>query len=453
MAIVNKTFYVDKIEEIDVCGQIFLSFEGGAYQLPFDIKPADGEHNYSTCEGCKTHKKKIVEEIKRVNNFPLCCEGHRKLHKLAQFNLADFQMLEESIADKIVYTSQFVINHIENDDWLEDFKNYFEYVMESLGSFPNDYGSPFQVSNFYKFTTDSIESKKKLFNPSKLTKNEIGKRVDVILEHIHDSFTPADQKRIKNNNKDFNLLLSTYNKWYKTFPFNLSYFKPLEKKYSKTLPIIKGEVIYNKYTGLSTGELHTKESLTQFLVELTKAIITNVNGLKLYEKGLLNDAQNIQLDLVLRNRELELTALNSGKEIDSKGYIKILKKWFDSEKKFIKEITPLLKEVESNKDKTTPELSITQIALKLVFEGVAVNRNNCNEIVKEYGYSSGEKLFQRYSHYLSPANRKGNETTLRKMQNKIDLFESVIELLPDANKQRALDELNILKMNRETSFE
>ena len=158
------------------------------------------------------------------------------------------------------------------------------------------------------------------------------------------------------------------------------------------MPIVSGEVRYNKYTGLTSAKLHTKESLTQFLIDLTKAIITNINALKLYEKGLLSDAQKIQLELVLRNRELELTEINSIKKIDSKGYIKILKSWFASEKKFITELTPLLKSNEVSIEKTPPELSIKQIALKLVYEGAVVNRINCSEIIKGYGHTSGDKL-------------------------------------------------------------
>ncbi|WNM18534.1 hypothetical protein [Flavobacterium capsici] len=454
MATINKKFYIDKLEEIDVCGHTFFSFEGGAFQLPYDVNPAAGEHTYSTCEGCKKQRQNIIDEIKRVNVFPLCCEEHKTLPSFADFNIENYKELEGSIADKIIYTAQFVINNIDNDDWFEDFQNYFEYVIESFGSFPNGYGSPYQINNFYGFLPDMIDGKRDLLSSPKISKEEINKRIDSILEHIHNAFIPAGQKRPKEDNKDFNLLLSTYSRWYKTFPFNLSYFQPLQKKYSKTIPIVNGEVRYNKYTGLSAASLHSKESLTQFLVELTKAIITNVNALKLYEKGMLNDTQKIQLELVLRNRELELTALNSGKEIDSKGYIKILKSWFTSEKKFIKEITPLLKEDESLKEKITPELSIKQIALKLVYEGAVVNRNNCGEIIKEYGHSSGEKLFQEFTYFSSSQNRKGNPTnpTPKTFQNKIELFESVIGLLSDANKQRALDELSILKINRDNLF-
>ena len=46
MTTIKKTFYIDNVEEIDVCGSKFITLDGGAFQLPYDIKPAKGEHNY-----------------------------------------------------------------------------------------------------------------------------------------------------------------------------------------------------------------------------------------------------------------------------------------------------------------------------------------------------------------------------------------------------------------------
>jgi hypothetical protein len=69
------------------------------------------------------------------------------------------------------------------------------------------------------------------------------------------------------------------------------------------------------------------------------------------------------------------------------------------------------------------------------------------EKAKEYGHNSGEKLFQRYTYYSSAANRKGrpNPCTSRKLDNKIKLIESIIDLLPEGKKERAIDEVLILK--------
>jgi hypothetical protein len=93
------------------------------------------------------------------------------------------------------------------------------------------------------------------------------------------------------------------------------------------------------------------------------------------------------------------------------------------------------------------KLLINQIALIYVYEGKLITRANSNEIAKQYGHNSGEKLFQRFICYTSLANRTGEPThcTPKKLYNKIQLFESVIELLPLEKRKQAQDELQILK--------
>jgi hypothetical protein len=102
-----------------------------------------------------------------------------------------------------------------------------------------------------------------------------------------------------------------------------------------------------------------------------------------------------------------------------------------------------------------PKLRINQIALKYVYEGFQITRKNCNEIAKQYGHNSGEKLFQKFTYYSSTANRKGKPTlcTPKKIENKIRLFESVIELLPNDKRNRANDEVLILRKIRETEYQ
>jgi hypothetical protein len=91
------------------------------------------------------------------------------------------------------------------------------------------------------------------------------------------------------------------------------------------------------------------------------------------------------------------------------------------------------------------KLTIKQIALKLVFTGEFVTLENADEIIKKYGLTSGKKLYQDVNYYLKPANRKANPGTKKMLENKIKLFESVIDLLPPDKQQRAKDELKILE--------
>jgi hypothetical protein len=106
----------------------------------------------------------------------------------------------------------------------------------------------------------------------------------------------------------------------------------------------------------------------------------------------------------------------------------------------------------------TDKLKVPQIALIHVYEGIQITRENAGEIATKHGYTaknSGEGLFQDYINYCSKANRKGKPTlcTPKKLKNKIELFESVVNHLSDNSKQRAIDEIKILKIIFENEYQ
>lgn len=112
-----------------------------------------------------------------------------------------------------------------------------------------------------------------------------------------------------------------------------------------------------------------------------------------------------------------------------------------------------IKEIEHSEIKPNG-LRIDQIALIHFYEANQITRDNGNEIARNYNHTSGEKLFQRFTYYSSTANRKGKPTpcTPKKLKNKIELFESVVIHLSDKVKQRALDEIIILKTILEKEY-
>lgn len=106
-------------------------------------------------------------------------------------------------------------------------------------------------------------------------------------------------------------------------------------------------------------------------------------------------------------------------------------------------------------DNSKMEITIDMIAMKYVYEGLRITRENGNEIAKQYGYNSGEKLFQRFTYFSSTANRKGIPTpcTPKRLKNKIEKIEKVISLLPKNKQQKALDEVSILKNTLESEYQ
>jgi hypothetical protein len=96
-------------------------------------------------------------------------------------------------------------------------------------------------------------------------------------------------------------------------------------------------------------------------------------------------------------------------------------------------------------DRKTEHLTLGQVALIRFFNQEPVTRQNHNAIARQYGHTSGEKLFQKYTYYTGNANRKGAEGSLAKLKNKIVLFESILAYIVDSQLPRITTEIVALK--------
>lgn len=122
------------------------------------------------------------------------------------------------------------------------------------------------------------------------------------------------------------------------------------------------------------------------------------------------------------------------------------KKWLDSE--FLKK---------ENTNSNEKKLGVKLIALIHAYKGIHITKVNANEIASNYGYkseTSGTGLYQDYLLYYSRNERikKIYPFTIKKAENKIKLFESVLPHLSGDTKLKAIDEINILKNNLESDL-
>jgi len=351
----NRHFeiHVDKLKTHKFCNSEYLYYEGGVYEIPFKTEPTLGRHDFNTCEGCQKNLIGILRVVKsKLEQFPNCCERHAKLSKAKFFNKKDFEGLETMIAIKTIYSHQHIVNNLDKENWYEDISNYLEYTIKSFGSFPSDYGEPLLLSSYLSEITEYLENNKKAFNEEKRLR---------LLEFVRNYTRPVNSTQT-----DINVLLGVYEKWYKIFPFDLSYFSGVKEYYEKNIPILKEKPVYNPYLKVSSARLLDKDGLIKVLLERTNYILTHINSLKMYEKGLISNADNIKLELVVKSREKQLEAgyINNSKD-EGQRYRKIIKKWFEDEKKFIDEIKPLLnKNDRATKVDTELPKSIEDIFLK-----------------------------------------------------------------------------------------
>lgn len=434
--------YVSNIRNFKFCGNQLIAFEESEYIPPFSIEKTEGKHNLESCDKCKKLHSDIIERHKEHKEFPNCCEYHKKLPELKEFKLFHFANFPREIADKVIFSHHHIINNIEEDNWQTEIFDYLDYVIESFGAMPEGFGSPYQLNDFIILLIE-VSRDVKDAELETITNNEYKQRMDLIHKKLNSVFAPNDDVF-----KAIGLLLKTYEDWYKLFPFELDYFKHLEKKFQDVLPLHQ-KPTYNKYLKKEKKQYHTLGSLSKELVEITKQILKTINGKVLFDKGELSDTKKIKLDLVLKNRDLELNDLESMPNKNKLEYIKILKKWMKQEKSFINEITPYLKLQESKTEVETKKANIPQLVLFYYYrhESKELQRFNkhplgvikaIEELIVNDDIDTTAKYFQ--IQYNKIANYKSNRIANNKLKA-IDFVANTMLLdFPNAQKI-ALEEL------------
>lgn len=273
---------------------------------------------------CQFHKDALEQANNWFDKYPTCHEFCLNTFNRYGLNKDNLKGLPIKIIKQLSYTEFVFLQSIEKEDWYKSITDYIDYNVDSFGQ------PAIGLHLYLHFLKHYIGTVK-----TEIPKEKRQRLTDFIDAYDH---PPKTEKT------DFNILYSTYQKWLKIFPFELSYFTQLKPQFEKQLPILDGTPETNKYTGLSKGKVHTKSSLINLLLDLTNRLLTEINSHSLYEKGLLTEPQKLKLELVLNERKMKLKQgyVNNSPNEEQR-YRKILKDWYRDEKMFIDEITPLLK--------------------------------------------------------------------------------------------------------------
>jgi hypothetical protein len=339
----------------------FIEIDAEHFTLSaFEIKPIEGYEvptNKETGEQlpncCPFHKSVFEGAESWFSKFPNCCDQHKAMASKWWFNKANYSGIAEKIVKQLSYTEHHISERINIDDWYKDITDYIEYNVSS-------FGHPAIGLHLY---LDSVK------HYIKNTESEIPKiKRQALIEFIETYYnSPIDID--KTNKTDLNVLYSTYQKWLKIFPFEISFFSHLKPHFERQLPILNGEPEYNPYLNMYKAKIHTKSSLIDTLLDITKSILTQINTVKLCKKGLLTEPEKIKFELVLNEREMELKQLyeNNLKD-EEKRYRKMLKKWFADEQRFIDKVTPFLKALPPQQIKTKADILREQLSQYGFFE-------------------------------------------------------------------------------------
>lgn len=304
--------------------------------LDFELKqyvtqPLEGykePKNFPNC--CGKHKQLLQIAKERFDAFPNCCDGHRNLGAAPWFKKDTYAYMPLKLVTTIAYTWHCIAKHIESDDWYKKITDYIDYTVNSYGQFPDGFGAPIGLALYVDTLEKDIEQEKELPAQKK-------EKLLFFLRKANEPATDFEQT-------DVNLLVGKYKEWLSLFPFELSFLSHLKPYFERQMPILTGRGETNIYTGLTGFKLKTKKELIGFLQSAAQTIIKEINTRQLYNDNLLNDTNGVQLELVLAKRKIELEEMDKSGWEDRKDYIKVLKKWLNGEKQFVKEINSIFKD-------------------------------------------------------------------------------------------------------------
>lgn len=379
--------------EIKISAQHFLDVTNGMnkktpfgyvggqnFIIPFsEVKPIDG---YEIPVNKKTGKKlpfccnfhsDLFSSITKWydKEFPNCCTNHKMLAANSQFEKTDYKTVASKVINQLSYTEHVIRASIDNPDWYKDITDYIEYNTLSFGH-PVSVGS----GHYINYLLAMLEDEKVFVGM------EESKRKALI------NFVTKSVKEVKVT--DFNLLHSTYQNWLNIFPFDLSFFKNLKPYFENQFPVLRGKAEYNKYLGTAKFKVHTKESLIIHLLSVTDSIIKEINTYSLYQKGLLKEPEKIKLEIILSERKLELkNGYLRNPDSDKEQFENILNKWFEHEKRFIDDITPLLKNIPNQASVNQDLLALQKLTKDIATKGKLIlekYENGFNQSIKSFKF-------------------------------------------------------------------
>ena len=429
-----------------------FEMEAGIFEIPFFTEKIKCECDTNCYILYKDYIKELTEVLRKRfkgdshnPGFPFWNSYYENLINLEEFDIKDYVQVPDVVPYKIIFSIQFILNKHTSENWDNEIIEYLRWIISSFGSFPAHCGRPLYLMAYIH------QVKNLLSNHSEIPNEKISKIHDYLEIYLNPTIRPKT---------DLIVLKKTYDRWLKIFPFELnSYFGELKTHFENILPIINGKPVINKYSGMSEVNIFTKSSLFEYLITLTNYLLIQVNGISLYEKGLISDVDKIKMELIINDRKQEL---KYGYKNDSKNedlrYRRMIKKWFQDEKRFIDEIKPLIKNdslsIKKKNDKKEIELlkrplSHSYIALICFYQGISVSNRNGKSVLDKFGgVGLPKKLIEKYKQYLirdyriyGPGSRNENSNRLDLARQK--LFIEVIKYLQlnDLNSSEAEKDL------------
>lgn len=323
--------------------------------------------NFPLC--CQSHRR-IQDSVQEwFNKFPNCCERHSKLNTKKWFDKKNYENVPFKVNKHAYYTNEFIVENLYSDEWYSIIIDFFEYNFDSFGH-PNIGGYEYQsVVTSYLYahlkseTIDSAESDK----------------INRLIKYFENQKRPVVQIK----DRDIFILQIAFQKWIETLP-NIRIFSDFKKKFSNSIPLnlyVTGEVKVNRYSNRAKVTVKLLEDLVDDLLDITKQIIKSISLEKDDERFYNDFVKVISEEHLLKQRKLFEDFSKNEKK-----YIKLLEKWLSNEKEYYKELTNIYKSknIINQGGTECKNNMISKIVEKIYFLGINLEKfQSINEYLDE----------------------------------------------------------------------
>ncbi len=295
---------------------------------------ADTGEQFPNC--CEIHQRMVLELSEWFEKFPNCCKHHSELAANGIISKEQYTGIVEKIIIQFWYTQDCITRKIENEDWFDEITEYIEYTIDSFGF------SEIGAGDYRHYL-------------KKWLQNKLNDNLEKIkLQRIID-FT-ENYGKVNDSNADLHLLYSTYQKWLKLFPFEISLFADLKPRFESLFEMMEGGLLAinpqlllsgsikkNRYSNIVKVKIHSESSFVEALQKLTKYLLSNLNFTELRKQGTITDITATQLEFCeasLKTKTERITKDYTKGELE---YLNTLEEWLGVHKEYFNEIKTLLK--------------------------------------------------------------------------------------------------------------
>lgn len=276
---------------------------------------------------CEYHKRVLNFVANWWNSFPNCCTDHKEMAKSGFIQKKDYSYVPEKILTCLAYFEYHLSRKINDDNWFNDIKHYIEHLYFSFG-YP-----AVGFNELLHLIVQYIQH----HNPTNWVFPE-DRRLALI------TFFNQKMKEDKQiNNKNFELLSSTYYRWLKTVPdiYTFAFFKLLSNG-QIPMNLILQKSVYNPYTKKLSTESITNAELVETLCSLTVFVLSNIDTTQVIDNNSKYEAQLLKIKLINEKHKIEQLKLIEEYDESEAQYLNLIEKWLFNENKHFKKLVPEL---------------------------------------------------------------------------------------------------------------